>query len=693
MEVKHLMKHSLWVSLFAASTIGLWSCTQDDLGGASPEIPNPDPSISAEGFLGFELKDTEVTGSRSTHREYDDDYERFEWFNKGTADERAIIDNPECNRVLFFNSDYSFYGSGKLQKPTTTTVSSNVYVARKPANTTGMPAYALVVLNGTPSRLDALDADLTAAGTSAVRTVLNYVNEVDTDDPESMAMNDGYFTMSSTAYRGEEVDTITVLTPLNPAGPVFYETVEEAVLPENLTTFYVERLLSKFTLIIKDGNKRFGNGDAINIKGENVLKVRVEYQPETGNNKDIMSNWSINLVNWGVNGLEKNTYLVKTLVENPGTFPWVIPTDFYIGWNSPRLFRSFWGIDENYSSGIYPDQYREALDTDGVTSATVNNIYSSDYSASEGLEKGDYTLVYKPYSAFTDRTDNKYSLENTFDASILSDQDLTTKPWLRCGTHIILTAQFIIDEIDKDIDVTKVDESGFIAGVADKYFSNGLYWSEKALLQQATNTLLTNIYFNNSQNPIRNVLGEGNVDFINTDEKPLNAIGAPLVDGNGNAITMEEADKYFEFAPAFIKGGDGWVSIKKKDGVTIKANYDDGTTGEISDVQLVSYIYRFTNLAKHYKEGRMYYALAIRHDLESPSFETSPVTTVATGDYGVVRNTWYRLTINSIMSPGTPVDDPNQPIIPNNEPDDKSLGVEVQVIPWETVEINADGLH
>lgn len=702
MELKKLMKHSLWISMFAVSSIGLWSCSEQVIDDS--QTGEPDSSITdVSGFLGFQLKDSEAMNSRSTHKEYDDDYERFEWFNKGTADERAIKEDPESNRVLFFNSDYSYYGNGKLEKPSVATASSNVYVAQKPLNVVGLPAYALVVLNADPARMDELDADLFAAGTDAVKTVLNYINKVDTDNPESMAMYDGYFTMSSTMYKDvDNDDFLAGLTPLNQDGPIFYETVEEAILPENLTTFYVERLLAKFTLIIKDGNKRFSDDSAIIIDGLNKLKVRMEYAPaDSQATKDIMSKWKINLVNWGMNGLEKNTFLIKTLVENPAEYPWKVTENFYIGWNSPTLKRSFWGLDENYFSGIYPDQYRQALDVEGVKAATTNNIYSSDYDKSEGLAKGEYTLVYKPYSAYTDRTENKYTLENTYDVSILDDQDLATLPWLRCGTHIILTAQFIIDDIDKDIDLTKVDETGFISGVSDKYFSNGLYWSEKALREQAVSTLMTNIYYNKKGDQIEDVLNGGYVEYINSDEHVL-ADDAPVADGDGHILTHEDlsvnSEKYFEFAPAFIKGGDGWVSLKLKDGVKLQARYVNKATNEITlkeitNAQLVSYIYRFTNLAKHYKEGRMYYAIPIRHNIESLSFEKDPVTSVATGDYGVVRNTWYRMTINSILKPGTPVDDPDQPIIPNPEPDEKSLGVEVEVIPWRTVEINVDQLH
>lgn len=704
------------------AAFALWGCSQ---ALEEPGRTNPDPDpVAGEAFLGITLGEAGTsTRADGTHREYDDTYEHFEWFNKGTADERAVIDNPESNRVLFFGSDGAWLGSARLKKPSVSTVSSDVYVARRPAETGfSLPAYALVVLNGDPARLDALDGDLAKAGVAAVKTVLGYLNEVDTDDPESLAMYDGYFTMSSAVWRAEDSDEIAVLTPLDPDGPVFYETEEEAVLPEHLTTFYVERLLAKFTLVFSDpdeGNKRFSEYKGrFLVKGSNQLKVRRYYLAPAGASRDVMTGWRVNIVNWGLNGLEKDTYLLKNLVAEPGAgYPagWKIPGNFYVGWNAPTLKRSYWALDPNYSGGSYPEQYRLALDVDGVKAATTNTIYSDDWSESAGLKKDEYTLIYKPYNAFTDISDNKYSLENTFDAAVLSEQDVNTQPWLRSGTHILLTAQLLFDEFDKDVDLTGT-EPGFIGAsgtkVTDKYFSNGLWWTGEALKQQAVATLMTNLYYNKKGDDyrIRNVLGTGYVDFINTDEHMLNDDVPVAVIENGQVKPLrhedlpEIADKYFTFAPAFIKGGDGWVTLKKKDGVDLYAYYTRYEEGgrqvdyiqegkPLSDEQLAAYIYRFTNLAKHFSEGRMYYAVPIRHNLESNSFENSPVTRVRTGDYGVVRNSWYRLTITSIERPGTPVDDPDQPIIPNPEPDDRSLGVEVEVIPWHVRNIAVGNLH
>ena len=705
------MKQKISLSLAAIASIGLWSCA--DTASDQPGAGAPDQTTGVTAFFGFKIDEPDMR-TRDTHKEYDDEYERYEWFNKGTKDERAIADDPESNRVLFFNADYSYFGCGKLQKPDVTTATSNIYVAQKTVEGEANPSYALVIMNGDPERLDALDTKLAAAGEDAVRTAMTFLNDVDTENPESLAMYNGFFTMSSTVYREEDSDNIVDLNYLNPEKPVFYETVEEAIQPENLTTFYVERILAKSTLLVTDEDgfvKRFSEyGGPILMKGPNKLNIRRYYSSnEADQAKDVMTSWRANIVNWGLNGLEKNTYLVKNLVENPATYPFSLSTNYYSGWNSPTLMRSYWGVDENYSTGVYPDQYRQALDVDGVKAATNNTIYSSDYDGE--LEKGDYTLIYRPYTAFEDFTENKYSLENTFDAKILSDQDLATQPWLRCGTHIIITAQLIMDEIDTDVDAkaAAMTRPGYIEGVSDKYLSNGLWWTEKALKEQAVATLMTNIYYNKKGDNYRipDVINGGFVDYINYPgsedgtirERVLNTDVPVLVveDGVDKPLRHEDleanAEKYFEFAPAFIKGGDGWITLKKKDGVVLKANYINHEPVEITDAQIISYIYRFTNLAKHYKEGRMYYAIPIRHNLESVGFTNPNNNKVYTGDYGMVRNTWYRMTLTELLKPGTPVDDPEQPIIPNPEPDDKSLGVEVEIIPWRTVEINVDQLH
>lgn len=690
------MVKKIWIIMFAGVLACLPGCRETgDMsgGGTSPD----DVVAQTEAYVAFVMSETNADTKGDIHKEYDDEYSHYEWFNRGSAQERAIIDDEESNRVLFFTSDNAYYGCGKLEK--VGTGKENIFLGRKPASLSEtLPTQFLVVINGDPARLNALDEELKAAGTEALKTALNWLQELNPENPESEASYKDHFTMSSSIYRADESDVIAGVTTKEDF--VFYDTPEEALLPVNLLRFWVERVLSKVTVRVQDGELTFGDGDVMILKASSPLKVRTEYSVDSGGEKDVMSSWGANIVSWGINGIEKNTYLFKTLVKDPASYPWSVDTDFYSYgqntgvWNAPLLYRSFWAIDENYYDGIYPDQYRMVLDEEGVVAGSMNTIYDSTYSSDEGLVQTDYTLIYRSYDAFGTRADHKYSVENTYDESVLAlmnDNEYNTRPWLRCGSHVIVTAQLLVDALDKDVDRSSADESGFLKGVSDKYFSNGLYWSEKALIQQAVATLVSNVYMNNKQAPIQDVLNGGNVEFINDDDNPLDS-NEPVVTSDGVAISYENATEYFELVPAFIKGGDGWVMINLKKGVKLLAKHSDGTTKEISEAQLVSYIYRFANRAKHYNEGRMYYALPIRHNVDSKNFERG-LEKVSTGDYGMVRNHWYRLTINQLLLPGTPVDDPDQPIIPNNEPDDKSLGVEVEIIPWHIVDIHVGNLQ
>ena len=56
------------------------------------------------------------------------------------------------------------------------------------------------------------------------------------------------------------------------------------------------------------------------------------------------------------------------------------------------------------------------------------------------------------------------------------------------------------------------------------------------------------------------------------------------------------------------------------------------------------------------------------------------------GDFGVVRNHWYRLNVRTIANVGIPVDDPDQPIIPDPE-DDYYVAFEIVVLPWHIIDM------
>ena len=114
------------------------------------------------------------------------------------------------------------------------------------------------------------------------------------------------------------------------------------------------------------------------------------------------------------------------------------------------------------------------------------------------------------------------------------------------------------------------------------------------------------------------------------------------------------------------------ITIAELDGLKSGGEYSkpDATAGETVGVE-------------YFQKGVCYYNILIRHDDEITAW-------MAHGKYGVVRNNWYTLTINSVKQPGTPwipdKTDPTKPTNPGEDDDDQEayLSVNITVNPWTT---------
>ena len=114
------------------------------------------------------------------------------------------------------------------------------------------------------------------------------------------------------------------------------------------------------------------------------------------------------------------------------------------------------------------------------------------------------------------------------------------------------------------------------------------------------------------------------------------------------------------------------ITLDELDAIENGGEYSkpDATAGETVGVE-------------YFQKGVCYYNILIRHDDEITG-------TMAHGKYGVVRNNWYKLTINSVKQPGTPwipdKTDPTKPENPGEDDDDQEayLSVNITVNSWTT---------
>lgn len=107
------------------------------------------------------------------------------------------------------------------------------------------------------------------------------------------------------------------------------------------------------------------------------------------------------------------------------------------------------------------------------------------------------------------------------------------------------------------------------------------------------------------------------------------------------------------------------ITLAELDAIANGGEYSkpDATAGETVGVE-------------YFQKGVCYYNILIRHD-------DAITATMALGKYGVVRNNWYTLTINSVKQPGTPwipdTTDPTDPEKPGENDDDAEAYLSVSI--------------
>lgn len=733
--LKRIKRHISLFAICSAAAICMGavaaSCSNDAIVSTAD---NGSDSEAAAYYLAIKIFDTSDGAAMETRAAFDSDDNDFTGedgnvFNKGLEAEKAIYDNYANgmpNFIMLFDKKGDKIGDLLHIKPLLTEETKN------PEKEKDNSSYSLFV--ATLSEDDVLRYDMENRGISKVLLVLNasdYIRQklnslTQYDDiyrlnmAETDATNTDflyldvdnttrYFTMSSSmvvkttkAEDGTESKSVVAATESDALQNHLQPTKELA--RQNPFKMYVERAQSKYTVLFNKKNDDtsvqyyFDNTGATSGKYIPVTHLIYEYSDEQ---KDFTPNadnqglryvtkysrnssvsvrnkvevktakgWKVNIAGWGVNALEKNEYLFKQIDPSAK-----VSEDYFNGWESSKYpYRNYWAEDKNYSDGVYPDQYREVLAWNG------NNELKTDPSVKTGTK--DATLNYFNFEELNKKAPHQYSPENTFNTKVFGENaDLTeayeSKAFLRTGTHIIVAAQLLLDGFDVDDNKNHyadpaIGPDGLVTSVADKLYMNGIYWSKEAYQEYVAEYLA--YWMLTDENQTEDKFGPNDGNFY-------------VQDNNGYRLA-KGAD--FELKAANIKGGDGWVYLSPNDGVTL---YTKTTDEEGHDKYVAIKSEKYKNLAYehqdlmagHFTNGRMYYAVPVEHNKRASK---DPI--IATGDYGAVRNHWYSFTVNNIFSVGTPVDDPDEPIIPNPEPKNPGLGVEINIINWHKVSTGVD---
>lgn len=118
------------------------------------------------------------------------------------------------------------------------------------------------------------------------------------------------------------------------------------------------------------------------------------------------------------------------------------------------------------------------------------------------------------------------------------------------------------------------------------------------------------------------------------------------------------------------------VVVALQDGKTL---YKDGAAITLASLNIPN--------AKLYKDGMTYYYTPIQHKAGFTSTDDA----IETAKYGIVRNHFYDITVNSIAGLGTPIYNP-ETYIPTEEVEDEAayLAAEIKVLSWRMVKQTVD---
>lgn len=263
-----------------------------------------------------------------------------------------------------------------------------------------------------------------------------------------------YFAMTNSTY----VETVTaedgsskkVVHCAESIGSNF-TSMESEIATLKPVTVFLERMVSKFEFAVENTQEnRYMpyNAQSLDVcEYNNGVFTYTDYK------------WAVEVLAWGMNGLERKNHLFKNV--NP-------EENYFDNWNSKYYRRCWWSEDPHYEKkdSHYPWQHRDAKDIDNP-----KNVGFQDYFLSyQDNYNQDFALTYYPLKfflpdvssegqLFKPNTENErwgdnydykgrsfkrfYTPENTFRPGLIVDRSQGTRADVLAGTHLLIATRLL----------------------------------------------------------------------------------------------------------------------------------------------------------------------------------------------------------------------------------------------------------
>ena len=656
-----------------------------------------------------------------------------EIFNDGNANEYAICPNTKANLAIFFTSDDKVFGASYLTPFDHKVDSDNhvtgshegqdsesnntkypeqfyTYVTRwnNTDHDNAKPAKVLVLLNVDPGTLSDLVA--TAQELKDEKTALTQILAQTKKTANFGIYNynsTDYFSMSNSVY----VNNGSVICATDIDEKV-YPTPEEAL--EDKVVVYVERMLAKFELTFagEDGSilrltSNSKNGILIKPSTTSGEAAKLNYVAEYTGKEDNLDfpvyqpvAWRVFVGNWGINAVEPENYYFKNIKSD---------SEYFDAYNSFPLHRSYWAESVNYNTTEnFPTQYRPTTNEDGGNDpnkqyfgiATPNSFATGNGQTNTDGTNKETTLTYYSFNHFSKRGVYKYAPERTYGDKAV--KGLAGYGPYRFGSHFLVGAQLVLwdEETDKPLDPKARDYGRlYMDNVKDLWAAYNFYFGdEKSYIRYAYHRMVSQ-FADGRLHTLK--AGTTTKEYQTKGDQAVLYVDKEMT----KPLKVKDAAEFFTTVAAHEIHGDGkrMIALKDEEKLNGKKLYYkkvekvevDGKMVEMDvaveltpeDLNIIAF--NLTESASRFFEGKMYYAIPVQHNQGKSNVENR-VAVIKDGEYevgqfGTVRNHWYSLKINKIGSVGTPVEDPNQPIIPDPE-DIYNIALEIVVLPWHKID-------
>ena len=439
----------------------------------------------------------------------------------------------------------------------------------------------------------------------------------------------GNFIMSTSSYGRTDADEPAFVNVLTTDN--FKLSATDALAENNSVEVYVERLAAKVSVGV-DNEAEGLVYDA--EKGMYKLRITVSGDPNDQDNAGDnigAADVYIKFNGWALSNTRKSTHLCKDIASVTAglTFNWD---------NAARgFYRSWWGASVGYGS---------AVSTADLNQFSFNELNKHFYNEMAAGADNDTYKTYVDYCAENTNTAEYFnSGKKDANGNELVDPRFVTSVLLGATTYMEVTENGVTEL--KPVDLI---------------LYNGLYFTDKALRDYA----MRYVQGLDKLNYYTKVDGKEEYNQLSADFAKVVITG-----DNASDVKVVADETAFTGKTIYTKNADG-----------------NGYTPVADNATVISALN--TSLAKvegatGYKDGQMYYNIPIEHHYEASG------KALEEGEYGIVRNHFYQLTVNSIKRLGHGVYDPTKDIIPDEEEDPKYyVGAHINILSWKVVKQNVE---